>query len=77
VVCTGKYLDYYWDRRQNIYVSPSIEDAMQNSAYVNYNGRTRLKINGYSKPALIAELTAAYYGLIEEGACALSYDEEG
>ena len=58
MVATGQYMKYYWEKRERLYVPPSIRDPMLNSAYRNQNGRDRLSRNGYNRPTRIAELTA-------------------
>jgi arylsulfatase A-like enzyme len=61
--------DYYYVNRDQIFIPPSIKDSMHDSAYAFENQRKFKKQNGpypYDDEDKIAELTAIYYGLIEE-----------
>jgi arylsulfatase A-like enzyme len=61
--------DYYYDNRDQIFIPPSIKDSMHDSAYALENQRNFKKQTGpypYDDEDKIAELTAIYYGLIEE-----------
>jgi len=54
-------------RRNRLFVSPSIKDAMQHSAYKSNNGRTMQLGHNLRNPKMTEELTAVYYALVEEG----------
>lgn len=43
----NEYVDYYWQQRNNIFVSPSIDDPMKDSAYKDINGRFRIGDSRY------------------------------
>jgi choline-sulfatase len=61
--------DYYYNNRDQIFIPPSIKDSMHDSAYAFENQRKFKKQAGpykYDDDDKIAELTAIYYGLIEE-----------
>jgi arylsulfatase A-like enzyme len=61
--------DYYYDNRDQLFIPPSIKDSMQDSAYAFENQRKFKKQSGpypFDDDDKIAELTAIYYGLIEE-----------
>ena len=60
-----EYLDYYWDRRDELLVPPSITDKMENSAY-KLNLNKYLLEHNYNNSEFVQEWTAAYYALIEE-----------
>mmetsp|Transcript_21380 Transcript_21380/g.31300 ORF Transcript_21380/g.31300 Transcript_21380/m.31300 type:complete len:715 (-) Transcript_21380:230-2374(-) len=68
MVPASKYLDYYWNNLDDLFVSPSINDDMSNSPYAKKNKReTLLEAGyGYDDPNQVKEWTALYYGLIEE-----------
>lgn len=54
-----KHVDYYWERRENLFVSPSINDPMDNSDY----GKG---LPQYQNKTKVQEWTALYYALVEE-----------
>jgi hypothetical protein len=58
-----EYLNHYWDDRDNLFVSPSISDSGNNSAYFPENS---LISWGYSDPDKVKEWTACYYAMIEQ-----------
>jgi len=68
MVATGYYLDKYWNQRSQLFSPPSMNDSMRDSAYRNENGRNRIDDSAYAynNPGKMSELTAVYYGMIEE-----------
>ncbi|MCJ8329038.1 MAG: sulfatase-like hydrolase/transferase [Lentisphaeria bacterium] len=64
MIATGKYFDYYWERRQKMFVSPSIKDTMDNSSY-KAKGKWRLP-DEYRDPSAVKEWMVPYYALCEE-----------
>ncbi len=63
-VATGKYFDYYWKLRKNIYVPESITDTTNNSDYVK--PVRKRKFRNAEDPQNIQELSVCYYALCEE-----------
>jgi Sulfatase len=55
-------LNYYWSRRSNLYVPPSISDPLTYSAY----RFSRNRKPGFTDPDKLVELVAVYYAMIEE-----------
>ena len=66
MMALDKYLDYYWDNRHDLFVSPNHLDPMNNTAYNEKNELTRLEREGYLVPENIQEWTAVYYAMVEE-----------
>lgn len=68
MVAAPEYLDYYFNNRSDLFVSPSINDSMTNSAYDTSNGRAKLLAAdyGYDNPTKVKEWMAGYYALVEE-----------
>jgi hypothetical protein len=62
MVPASAHLDKYWNNRDLLFVSPSIGDEGENSAY----GGTSNLIPDYTDPVKVQEWTALYYALIEE-----------
>lgn len=62
MVPASAYLDYYWSNRDKLFVSPSIDDDGNNTAY----GRFSDMMPEYGDPVKVQEWTALYYALIEE-----------
>ena len=57
-----EYLEYYWQNRDNIFVTPNLDDTMWNSAYSN-----KKYVNmGYTDKEKLQEWIACYYAMIEE-----------
>ena len=61
----SKYLDYYWNQREHLFVPPSFNDTLENSAYLTKKAMYSQQ-QGYSNPEYIQEYTALYYALVEE-----------
>jgi len=55
-------LDYYYNNREQLYVAPSLKDPALNTPY-EWRGEWH---DGWNNETNIAEVTAAYYALIEE-----------
>lgn len=68
MVAAPEYFDYYFENRSGLFVSPSMDDAMENSAYRDSNGRTKLLAAGYGydDPEQVRQWIAGYYALVEE-----------
>jgi len=68
MVAIGKFMDFYYQQRNRLFVAPSVHDKMENSPYQGEKSRKRLaKIQkAITRKSQIAELTAVYYGLVEE-----------
>jgi len=66
MVATSSYLDYYHSQRGKLFVPPSVQDAMLNSEYRNFNNRLEtLKHQKYNSIPHVQDLTSHYYGMIE------------
>jgi arylsulfatase A-like enzyme len=67
-VALPDFAQYYLDRADTLRVPPSIGDELKNSAYGRATARKKRKErdNPFRDPAKVAELTAVYYGMIEE-----------
>jgi arylsulfatase A-like enzyme len=61
MVPASKHLDYYWDNRANLFLSPNMK-AENNTAYGSIIGQ----IPEYADADAVREWTALYYALIEE-----------
>ncbi|MFC1762960.1 sulfatase-like hydrolase/transferase [Planctomycetota bacterium] len=68
MIATGTFFDRYWPRKDNLFVSPSRNDTMRYSDYLNGNGRKGLLADGlkYDESNAIQEWTVPYYALCEE-----------
>lgn len=70
VIAPPEYFSYYFDQRNKLPVPISMKDAMLNSAYKKYGSRRLIEKLGIKYPfndkSKMAELTAAYYAMIEE-----------
>lgn len=64
MVTSSEYLERYYDRRDELLVQPSIDDPMVDSA--SHKFQRRGADRGYSNATQMSEMTAAYYGLVEE-----------
>lgn len=70
-VALPEFAQYYLDRVDTLRLPPSIKDDLKNSAYAP---KTKLKkekpgtahVSPFSDPSKVAELTALYFGIIEE-----------
>lgn len=63
-VVASPYFDYYNNSREQLLVPPSINDTMNNSAYVSAN--QRLTKPQWGDPEKVPGWTATYYALVEE-----------
>lgn len=61
-----KYKDFYDQNRDHIFVSPSIDDDMSNSAYKPFEFRRTGKLMYWRKSSLVQEWAAVYYACIQE-----------
>lgn len=61
-ISTSSYLDKYYYNQSDLFVSPSIDDIMENTPYNYADLRRKFKDAGvdYSNKINIAELTAIY-----------------
>jgi arylsulfatase A-like enzyme len=62
MVPAWKHLSKYWDSRNELFIPPSLNDPMDNSAYTTITEQ----LPRYKDPSNIQEWTALYYALIEE-----------
>jgi hypothetical protein len=62
MVPAWKYLSKYWSVRSELFVPPSLNDDLENSAYTTITEQ----LPRYGDPTNIQEWTALYYALIEE-----------
>jgi arylsulfatase A-like enzyme len=62
MIAISKYYENYSDRLSDIYVSESIDDPLDGSAYASNAGRDK----GYGNSAKVQEWTAVYYAMVEE-----------
>jgi len=68
MVVSSKYYNYYFAKRKALFVSPSINDKMTNSAYAHNNGRDE-PTQHFDDRVKVSQVTAVYYGMIQEGTC--------
>ncbi|HKK60973.1 MAG TPA: sulfatase-like hydrolase/transferase, partial [Bacteroidales bacterium] len=57
MVAAGKYFDYYFENREDLFIPPSIIDDGSNSGY---------GVSKYNDPDKVREWMACYYALVEE-----------
>jgi arylsulfatase A-like enzyme len=62
-----EYLSYYWDRREDLFESPTMGDGIdKTTSYVSPGDQKALEDAGYCDVEKVKELTAVYYALVEE-----------
>ena len=62
MVAAVEHLQYYWNNRDTLFVTPSITDTLENSAYSSWSDKMPI----YSNAEAVQEWTAVYYALVEE-----------
>ncbi|MCJ8329109.1 MAG: sulfatase-like hydrolase/transferase, partial [Lentisphaeria bacterium] len=62
MIATGKYFDYYWERRHEMFIGPSFKDTLENSSYKE----KRPLPAEYSDSSAVKEWMVPYYALCEE-----------
>jgi hypothetical protein len=63
-----EYLSYYWDRRQDLFESPTTGDGTdETTSYISPDGdQAMLEDAGYCDVEKVKEWTAVYYAMVEE-----------
>jgi hypothetical protein len=62
MISTQEYIDYYWNQRDQLFIPPSNDDLLLNSAFKPLQS----KADNYEKDAWLQEMIAVYYSLVEE-----------
>jgi hypothetical protein len=62
-----EYLSYYWDRRHDLFTSPSVSYGFnEDNPYFASRDQRRLEDAGYCEIDNVKEWTAVYYAMVEE-----------
>ncbi|KAI2488781.1 arylsulfatase [Fragilaria crotonensis] len=62
-----EYLSYYWDRRQDLFTSPSVGYGYnEDNPYFSSRDQANLEDAGYCEVDNVKEWTAVYYAMVEE-----------